>query len=682
MARQGNKESQRIMPNAGNVSSNVTPFERRQLSPGQSPRESAPVGDRPCTMFADEEDMKQKVREALLKPEYNVADYYKDRGFWRDLATNRIFEYATLGVIGLNAAWLAYDTDNNDAPMLVEADPIFVVVENLFCLYFSFEWFARFMAFEQKSNGMKDAWFVFDSALVFMMVLETWVMSILVIIFDAPTGNVGGASVLRLFRLLRLSRMARMLRSMPELMILIKGMLAACRSVFFTMLLLFIMIYIFAIALRQLTDGSAAGEKYFPSMFKAMWVLLINGTLLDDLTNVADEIMDSSLWFALIFLIFVSLSALMVMNMLIGVLCEVVSAVAKSEQEQMAVHFVRGKMSDIMQKIDLDGDGTISRREFERILDSNEAIQALCEVGVDPEGLVDVGLALFTDSDSANSGEEPFVMAFSDFMEVVLSLRGSNHACVKDIVAVQKAFRAEILQLDERMSKVLTETHARTPGNASIASRASIPRPKAAVDLDYLDAPNEIGLEPSAGHAQLRKPQKEKRICTAEYVATPLPPPPLPNVPPLPDDCPEFAAMVTRTFDVNDRTSGGSQALALLSRNDLGDASPAPPQDWPVSHDAMTLVHDDLRALARYTSGSCSQPLTSSFTTVGNFAKIDVLLRAVLAELQQLQIHGVPGCLGGDMPRRSEQLLRQMERMIITYLREFHFIHQHASTID
>merc|ERR1719183_2384679 len=81
--------------------------------------------------------------------------------------------------------------------------------------------------------------------------------------------GLGNASLLRLLRLLRLSRMARMarlLRSMPELLVLIKGMIAAIRSVFFTLLLLFLLLYVFSILFRQLTMESLIGEEKFPSI--------------------------------------------------------------------------------------------------------------------------------------------------------------------------------------------------------------------------------------------------------------------------------------------------------------------------------------------------------------------------------------------------------------------------------
>eukprot|EP00419_Tripos_fusus_P050768 CAMPEP_0172840548 /NCGR_PEP_ID=MMETSP1075-20121228/29406_1 /TAXON_ID=2916 /ORGANISM="Ceratium fusus, Strain PA161109" /LENGTH=63 /DNA_ID=CAMNT_0013684405 /DNA_START=154 /DNA_END=342 /DNA_ORIENTATION=+ len=53
---------------------------------------------------------------------------------------------------------------------------------------------------------------------------------------DGAVG-LGNASILRMARLLRLTRlfrMARLLRAMPELLILVKGMAAAMRSVVFT----------------------------------------------------------------------------------------------------------------------------------------------------------------------------------------------------------------------------------------------------------------------------------------------------------------------------------------------------------------------------------------------------------------------------------------------------------------
>merc|ERR1719242_1312660 len=107
--------------------------------------------------------------------------------------------------------------------------------------------------------------------------METWVMT-LVMVYSSGGGSSGGmgnASILRLFRLLRLSRMARMLRSIPELMILIKGMVAAMRSVVMVMALLIILMYIFAIAFTQLLGEDPIGSLYFGTIPDSMYTLLV-----------------------------------------------------------------------------------------------------------------------------------------------------------------------------------------------------------------------------------------------------------------------------------------------------------------------------------------------------------------------------------------------------------------------
>eukprot|EP00928_Gymnodinium_smaydae_P011597 TRINITY_DN14262_c0_g2_i1.p1 TRINITY_DN14262_c0_g2~~TRINITY_DN14262_c0_g2_i1.p1 ORF type:complete len:608 (-),score=116.40 TRINITY_DN14262_c0_g2_i1:195-2018(-) len=404
--------------------------------------------ERRSSVFVDPDEMKQQVRSMLLKPTYSVADFYWKTGLYRRIATNPVFENTTLAVISVNAVWLSIDTDLNKASMLFDADPIFQIAEHLFCIYFTFEWFVRYMSFQKKRNCLRDAWFVFDTALVFMMVAETWLLNTVFMFMDTGGGSspLGNASMLRLLRLLRLSRMARMLRSMPELMILIKGMVAASRSVFFTMCLLLIVLYVFAIMLRQLSVDTLAGAKYFESITSAMYSLLIHGTFLDNLGPVAEDMRASSYVCFVAFYTFVCIAALMVMNMLIGVLCEVVAAVAETEQEEMTVSFVKDRMEKIVKCIDEDGDCFISKAEFIKLLESPEAVLCMNDVGVDPIGLVDFADFIFDGEDG-----QKVELSFDQFMEVVLQLRGSNTATVKDVMTLQKVVRNEVARLEQSL---------------------------------------------------------------------------------------------------------------------------------------------------------------------------------------------------------------------------------------
>mmetsp|Transcript_14044 Transcript_14044/g.31804 ORF Transcript_14044/g.31804 Transcript_14044/m.31804 type:complete len:808 (-) Transcript_14044:48-2471(-) len=405
-------------------------------------------------VFVDAESMKAKVRQNLRKRQHNVKDYYKDKGVWQAIAKNPRFEVLTLAVIALNSIWIAVDTDLNDADILLNAHPVFQAAEHFFCAFFFFEWSTRYLAFRRKRDCLKDAWFLFDSGLVFMMVSETWIMTCITLVVGPNSGGgAGNTSVLRIARLLRLTRMARMarlLRAMPELMILIKGMLAASRSVVFTLLLLLILMYVFAIAMTQLLAESDIGAKSFPTVLASMYTLWLRGTLLDDVNTLQKHLARESVACTVIFFVFVLLAALTVMNMLIGILCEVVSAVAATEKEEMLVAYVNDKLHNIVKLLDQNGDMKISKSEFMQILENPEACRCLDEIGVDVFGLIDSVDAIFSNTkDWHNQDDEGEQLDFSKFMEVVLQLRGSNTATVKDVVDLKKFVRDAVHHTNE-----------------------------------------------------------------------------------------------------------------------------------------------------------------------------------------------------------------------------------------
>eukprot|EP00929_Paragymnodinium_shiwhaense_P077245 TRINITY_DN3977_c1_g1_i1.p1 TRINITY_DN3977_c1_g1~~TRINITY_DN3977_c1_g1_i1.p1 ORF type:complete len:844 (-),score=195.92 TRINITY_DN3977_c1_g1_i1:83-2614(-) len=414
----------------------------------------------PKPIFADAAAMKEKMRQAMSKPEYNVANFYKRTGFAPKLATNQYFDKLTLTIIASNALWIAIDTDQNPADVLLEAELPFQLAENLFCAFFTFEIMIRFFAFHNKRDCLKDIWFCFDSLLVVTMILETWVMTMFIVAMGpAGTDGLSGGSLLRVVRLLRLSRMARMarlMRAMPELLILIKGMWAATRSVFFTLLLLVIILYIFGIAFTQIASGTPLGEARFELVGASMHTLLIFGVFMDEVGVLVEDITSqdrvSPPILITMFYIFVLVSAFTVMNMLIGVLCEVVEAVAATEKESASVAYVKVRLKDIMRQggLDTDGDGMISKTEFVAILDNAQATRILAAAGVDVFGLVDCADFIFHVPD-INGEVRERTLDFGDFMEVVLQLRGTNVATVKDIMDLRKFVSVTTKRLDEKL---------------------------------------------------------------------------------------------------------------------------------------------------------------------------------------------------------------------------------------
>ena len=83
----------------------------------------------------------------------------------------------------------------------------------------------------------------------------------------------------------------------------------------------------------------------------------------------------------------------------------------------------------------------ISRSEMAALLDIPGAAQALEEVGVDPGGLVDLADFIFEDIEE---------LEFDEFMAVVLRLRGTKTATIRDLLDLRSYVRADMRKLIEK----------------------------------------------------------------------------------------------------------------------------------------------------------------------------------------------------------------------------------------
>mmetsp|Transcript_1292 Transcript_1292/g.3334 ORF Transcript_1292/g.3334 Transcript_1292/m.3334 type:complete len:392 (-) Transcript_1292:50-1225(-) len=266
-------------------------------------------------------------------------------------------------------------------------------------------------------------------------------------------------------RLSRVMRMARLLQLLPELLIMIKGLGAAMRSVLFTLMLLALFLYVFGIAFKQIAGETTAGELYFASIWQSIHTLLLHGALLYDFGDLVEALLNESFLLVLLFYFFILLAALTVMNMLIGVLCEIVSSVSATEREASAVAFVSDTLKQILDSCDMtEGtDEMISKDEFTQILHKDEAICALQACGVDVYALVDNLDFIF----APEPGEvTERTLSFVDFMDLILALRGTNIATVKDILDLQRQLKSTFERLKvKRLGRGKTYSNLSSRGN-------------------------------------------------------------------------------------------------------------------------------------------------------------------------------------------------------------------------
>merc|ERR1712176_115585 len=129
------------------------------------------------------------------------------------------------------------------------------------------------------------------------------------------------------------------------------------------------------------------------------------------------------------------------MNMLVGILCEVVSSVAEKERHAMATAFIREKVLETLEAIDEDGDGQISKDEFMAILEHPSALEALTEASVDVVALVDIADVIFQSDREGEKFETR--LDFVSFMTIVMKFCGTNNATVKDIVDLRRIMTAQ-----------------------------------------------------------------------------------------------------------------------------------------------------------------------------------------------------------------------------------------------
>lgn len=406
-----------------------------------------------------DDHMKSAVAGHLKgKQVYNVEDLYHTTGFWQALAKNRWFDNGTFAVILLNSIWLSIDTDHNDADILLNAHPVFFVAEQAFTFYFAFELLARFLAFEKKNSCLKDAWFMFDAVLALLMVLESWVLTIVMAVTTSSgaSNNLGSTSVLKLAKMLRIIRMlrvARLMRSCPEFFILMKAISSASRATFFTVAFLFVILYVYGIAftliLRDKVDG-------FSSVSVSIQTLFFSVTLGDGIADVTQAVLEES-WMAMLLLASVILMCtITLMNTLIGVLCEAIGAVADKERMTIQVAIVEATLRQILEAGDTDHDGSISKDEFVTLMESKTCVLALEDIGIDVMGLAETADYFFEEHFPCGASDMSRRLEFEDFMQLLLQLRGSNKATVKDIVDLRAHIHKILRNMDKFNARIDT----------------------------------------------------------------------------------------------------------------------------------------------------------------------------------------------------------------------------------
>lgn len=429
----------------------------------------------PGNLFGDINKLKDTdVREQMAARKDREKAKYKD-GVIGSVAKSDIFERMTLVVISLNAISIGIDADYTarigKPDNLYEAPLFFIFSELFFATYFSGEIFIRFVAYRKKCQVFCDFWFVFDTALVSLMLVE-----VLVVPFLGSDSPLGQLSVLRLLRLLRITRVAKLMRMFPELMLIVTGIKAAVKAVCWTAILLVLITFTWAILFtNEYHQGKMSNEEareldgaehLFGSLSKSMISLLVMGTILDDVTYATDTIRATEKKLMLLaFILYILLNSFTMMNMLIGILVEVVGSTSEQEQMRLTGEQATDAIREIFEKMDDDGNKLIRRDEFQKMRNNPKVGEALRRLKIDGKQF-ETFADLFFEVDEDDGVEQD--MSFDKLLEMIMRLRPGTHVSALDFATLKQHVykgQAELLKKLTHFEKILDMQQRVPPGS-------------------------------------------------------------------------------------------------------------------------------------------------------------------------------------------------------------------------
>ena len=235
------------------------------------------------------------------------------------LRNNKAFELFVVTIIVLSALLIGAKT----YPIPAEIMQLVRWLDLSITIIFLFEIVVRFIAEENKKRFFHNGWNVFDTLIVVISLIP---------IEDSEMALIG--------RLVRIFRVLRMVSIIPELRLLLNSLVSALPQLGYVLLLMFIIFYIYA----------AVGATFFAKINPVLWgdisislLTLFRVMTFEDWTDVMYETMEVYPLSWIFYLTFIFLTAFAFLNMVIGIVVNVLEE--ENAKERAAKDEAEGKIS-------------------------------------------------------------------------------------------------------------------------------------------------------------------------------------------------------------------------------------------------------------------------------------------------------------------------------------------------
>mmetsp|Transcript_80998 Transcript_80998/g.127544 ORF Transcript_80998/g.127544 Transcript_80998/m.127544 type:complete len:587 (+) Transcript_80998:113-1873(+) len=378
-------------------------------------------------MTEDDTPFQEMTDDALLTREASEAIELSENpleGRKLDSSGNNCFSVVSGLMVILNAVCVGLDTDyrmSNDG----DSPDFASISEFLFCIYFASEISARLYL-----NGSSDffcgvdyLWNLFDAFVVVVQIIEQLTLAI-----DSIPSLRANFSVLRLLRLLRvvrIMRLVRIFRLFDELRQIVGSMANSVSVLLWSLLILFLVIYMFAVVFCQCILDSDEGfahvevRTYFGSLFRTIFTMyesIVGGVNWDDV--VAPLMKHISPVLGVVFSVYVGTSMFAIMNMLTGVFVDRAMQCVREDKDQVLARQIHNLFLPASEE--QDGSREIDWQGFQDKMQTSVMQKYLAELNLnitEAEGLFDL-----LDADKSGS------VSSREIVDGCLRLRGPARA--------------------------------------------------------------------------------------------------------------------------------------------------------------------------------------------------------------------------------------------------------------
>lgn len=342
-----------------------------------------------------------------------------------DIVCSTWFDFLATSLVILNSIVIGVQTDwqihHINEPVARE----FRYCEMVFAVAFTTELAVRIIAYGCSFFCVPEwRWNVFDTLIVSLQLTEE-IAAMSTDTSKVPS-NFNFIRILRILRLVRIMRLVRLLRFIGELRTMVCSIANCLRSLFWTLVLLFLMIYVMSVYITQtiadhgvpaLLEGEAPMAMYYSSLSRAVLSLfqgMTGGVDWDDL--IAPLMEEISPIIGIVFSLYIAFAVLAMMNVVTGIFVESALLTAKADKEAEIQRHVR----TIFRTGDLNSDGMISWEEFHEAMSDPSLAKYFKVLDIDVNEARGLFLLLDTD-ESGQIDTEEFVMG-------ILRLRGAARA--------------------------------------------------------------------------------------------------------------------------------------------------------------------------------------------------------------------------------------------------------------